>query len=79
MHLLATQMATMVALNQPFLAAVKGVTVYITDFKRSLADKLAKDFFSEPSQVLGSMFLSHQQQAIRRPGAPSLGLTILGR
>ena len=31
--------------------AVKGITVYITDFKRSLADKLAKDFFSEPSQA----------------------------
>ncbi|KAK9842942.1 hypothetical protein WJX74_004679 [Apatococcus lobatus] len=30
---------------------VKGITVYITDFKRSLADKLAKDFFSEPSQA----------------------------
>lgn len=36
-----------------FCLAVKGITVYITDFKRSLADKLAKDFFSEPSQVGG--------------------------
>ena len=31
--------------------AVEGVTVYISDFKRSLADKLSKNFFSEPSQV----------------------------
>ena len=30
---------------------VEGVTVYISDFKRSLADKLSKNFFSEPSQV----------------------------
>ena len=28
-----------------------GVRLYISDFKRSLTDKLAKDFFSEPSQV----------------------------
>lgn len=28
-----------------------GVTIYISDFKRSIADKLAKDFFSEPSQA----------------------------
>ncbi len=28
-----------------------GVTVYVSDFKRSIVDKLAKDFFSEPSQV----------------------------
>ncbi|CAL5227654.1 g10660 [Coccomyxa viridis] len=30
---------------------VEGVTVYISDFKRSLADKLSKNFFSEPSQA----------------------------
>ena len=30
---------------------VDGVTVYITDFKRSLADKLSRNFFSEPSQA----------------------------
>eukprot|EP00192_Tetraselmis_astigmatica_P018576 CAMPEP_0117664290 /NCGR_PEP_ID=MMETSP0804-20121206/9131_1 /TAXON_ID=1074897 /ORGANISM="Tetraselmis astigmatica, Strain CCMP880" /LENGTH=254 /DNA_ID=CAMNT_0005471493 /DNA_START=98 /DNA_END=862 /DNA_ORIENTATION=- len=30
---------------------VQGVTVYISDFRRSLTDKLAKDFFSEPSQA----------------------------
>ena len=35
----------------PF-CAVEGVTVYISDFKRSLADKLSKNFFSEPSQVI---------------------------
>ncbi len=28
-----------------------GVRLYISDFKRSLPDKLAKDFFSEPSQA----------------------------
>lgn len=33
------------------LGAVEGVTVYISDFKRSLVDKLSKNFFSEPSQV----------------------------
>lgn len=31
--------------------AVSGVTVYVADFRRSLADKLATDFFSEPSQA----------------------------
>lgn len=30
---------------------VQGVTIYISDFKRSLADKLSKDFFNEPSQA----------------------------
>ncbi|KAL3148597.1 Protein TIC 20-II, chloroplastic [Trebouxia sp. C0009 RCD-2024] len=30
---------------------VKGVTIYISDFKRSISDKLNKDFFSEPSQA----------------------------
>jgi catabolite regulation protein CreA len=30
---------------------VKGVTIYVTDFQRSLADKLSKDFFNEPSQA----------------------------
>lgn len=30
---------------------VDGVTLYVSDFKRSLADKLAKDFFTEPSQA----------------------------
>lgn len=33
------------------LHAVSGVTLYFSDFKRSLTDKLAKDFFTEPSQV----------------------------
>jgi catabolite regulation protein CreA len=32
-------------------ADVAGVTVYVADFKRSLADKLASDFFSEPGQA----------------------------
>lgn len=36
------------ALDDP---EVKGVTVYFSDFKRSLVDKLAKDFFAEPSQA----------------------------
>jgi len=30
---------------------VAGVSIYISDFKRNLADKLAKDFFTEPSQA----------------------------
>eukprot|EP00238_Polyblepharides_amylifera_P014906 CAMPEP_0196579558 /NCGR_PEP_ID=MMETSP1081-20130531/22799_1 /TAXON_ID=36882 /ORGANISM="Pyramimonas amylifera, Strain CCMP720" /LENGTH=193 /DNA_ID=CAMNT_0041899185 /DNA_START=254 /DNA_END=834 /DNA_ORIENTATION=+ len=30
---------------------VDGVTLYISDFKRSVAAKLQKDFFSEPSQA----------------------------
>ena len=34
------------------ILAVKGVTIYISDFHRSLSDKLNKDFFSEPSQVV---------------------------
>ncbi|KAJ9521708.1 hypothetical protein QJQ45_015364 [Haematococcus lacustris] len=30
---------------------VDGLTIYISDFKRSIVDKLAKDFFTEPSQA----------------------------
>lgn len=30
---------------------VKGVTIWIADYNRSLAAKLAKDFFTEPSQA----------------------------
>lgn len=30
---------------------MKGVTIWVTDYNRSLAAKLAKDFFSEPSQA----------------------------
>lgn len=33
--------------------AVQGVTIYISDFTRSITDRLAKDFFDEPSQVMG--------------------------
>eukprot|EP00798_Chlamydomonas_sp_ICE-L_P005614 gene5614-4100_t len=29
---------------------VEGVTLYISDFKRSISEKLKKDFFTEPSQ-----------------------------
>jgi len=36
------------ALSDP---KVDGVTIYISDFKRSLSAKLQKDFFSEPSQA----------------------------
>lgn len=36
------------ALDDP---EVPGVTIYFSDFKRSLVDKLQKDFFSEPSQA----------------------------
>lgn len=36
------------ALDDP---SVQGVTLYISDFKRSIVDKLQKDFFSEPSQA----------------------------
>ena len=41
--------------NRVLAPAVPGVTVYISDFKRSIADKLKKDFFSEPSQVRGTV------------------------
>ena len=34
---------------------MKGVVIYVSDFKRSLPDKLAKNFFAEPSQVSSSM------------------------
>ncbi|KAF8061370.1 mannose-1-phosphate guanylyltransferase 2 [Scenedesmus sp. PABB004] len=36
------------ALDDP---EVPGVTIYFSDFKRSLVDKLQKDFFAEPSQA----------------------------
>eukprot|EP01023_Acetabularia_acetabulum_P038998 TRINITY_DN3738_c0_g1_i1.p1 TRINITY_DN3738_c0_g1~~TRINITY_DN3738_c0_g1_i1.p1 ORF type:complete len:227 (-),score=36.18 TRINITY_DN3738_c0_g1_i1:714-1394(-) len=37
-----------VALQDP---EIKGVTVYISDFKRSLTERLSKDFFADPSQT----------------------------
>eukprot|EP01024_Parvocaulis_polyphysoides_P057150 TRINITY_DN606_c0_g1_i2.p1 TRINITY_DN606_c0_g1~~TRINITY_DN606_c0_g1_i2.p1 ORF type:complete len:225 (-),score=22.25 TRINITY_DN606_c0_g1_i2:514-1188(-) len=37
-----------VALQDP---DIKGVTVYISDFKRSLTERLSKDFFADPSQT----------------------------
>ncbi|EFJ43787.1 hypothetical protein VOLCADRAFT_106628 [Volvox carteri f. nagariensis] len=30
---------------------IQGVTIYFSDFKRNIVDKLAKDFFSDPSQA----------------------------
>lgn len=30
---------------------VDGVQIYISDFRRPLAERLAKDFFSDPSQA----------------------------
>ena len=39
------------------------MTIYFSDFKRSLVDKLQKDFFSEPSQVGAT-------QGVTRLGAP---------
>ncbi|KXZ47789.1 hypothetical protein GPECTOR_33g671 [Gonium pectorale] len=30
---------------------INGVTIYFSDFKRNIVDKLQKDFFSEPSQA----------------------------
>ena len=41
-------------LNHPLsiaASAVAGVTVYITDYERSFTEKIAKDFFSDPSQA----------------------------
>ncbi len=52
----------MLILQYCFLA-VKGVTIYISDFHRSLSDKLNKDFFNEPSQVRCSM--------LSTPGLPN--------
>ncbi|KAG1670688.1 hypothetical protein FOA52_010964 [Chlamydomonas sp. UWO 241] len=37
-----------IALDDP---GVSGVTIYLSDFKRSIVDKLKKDFFTEPSQT----------------------------
>ena len=49
----------MTRIDQPWIChphpavcrAVKGVFIYVSDFKRSLPDKLSKNFFAEPSQV----------------------------
>jgi len=30
---------------------VKGVTLYVSDFKRPITERIAKDFFSDPSQA----------------------------
>ena len=52
-----------------------GVQLYISDFKRSLTDKLAKDFFSEPSQVRSSfkwcpiLPVYGKQRPLARPAA----------
>lgn len=32
-------------------AQVKGVTLYVSDFRRPLTERIAKDFFSDPSQT----------------------------
>ena len=52
--------------------------MYISDFKRSLTDKLAKDFFSEPSQVCVhclKYIANHPVQGRRR--APTFSLSSL--
>ena len=54
--------------------AVEGITIYISDFKRSLADKLSKDFFTEPSQVGGYHVIRIPQTAVQ----PERGLCSLG-
>ena len=38
--------------------------MYISDFKRSLADKLSNNFFSEPSQVPMTQLHSTHQPTI---------------
>jgi catabolite regulation protein CreA len=35
----------------PRVGQVKGVTLYVSDFRRPLTERLAKDFFSDPSQA----------------------------
>lgn len=30
---------------------VSGITIFVSDFQRSLTDRLSKDFFNEPSQA----------------------------
>jgi len=40
-----------------------GATVYLSDFKRSLSDKLSKDFFNEPSQASLSCALEQRAAA----------------
>lgn len=32
-------------------AQVKGVTLYVSDFRRPLTERITKDFFSDPSQT----------------------------
>lgn len=44
------QPPTTIPLPQP-PTTVENVLIFISEFKRSLTDKLAKDFFSEPSQA----------------------------
>ena len=53
--------------------AVEGITIYISDFKRSLADKLSKDFFTEPSQVGDYHVITMPQTAVQ----PERGLCSL--
>ena len=38
------------SLQRSAMCAVQGVTVYVSDFQRSITDKF-KNFFAEPSQV----------------------------
>lgn len=64
------------ALEDPDVA---GATVFVADFKRSLTAKLAKDFFSEPSQASISCAADPQAPlrvvnaaAVRAPGGTEL-------
>lgn len=43
---------------------IPGVTIYLSDFKRSLVDKLQKDFFAEPSQASLTCSISPTAQIV---------------
>ncbi|KAG2481825.1 hypothetical protein HYH03_019209 [Edaphochlamys debaryana] len=54
---------------------IAGVTIYFSDFKRNIVDKLSKDFFAEPSQasltcvVTGPVTIKDEKRVGRFEGA----------
>eukprot|EP00199_Chlamydomonas_sp_CCMP681_P005381 CAMPEP_0119104678 /NCGR_PEP_ID=MMETSP1180-20130426/2830_1 /TAXON_ID=3052 ORGANISM="Chlamydomonas cf sp, Strain CCMP681" /NCGR_SAMPLE_ID=MMETSP1180 /ASSEMBLY_ACC=CAM_ASM_000741 /LENGTH=237 /DNA_ID=CAMNT_0007089501 /DNA_START=47 /DNA_END=760 /DNA_ORIENTATION=- len=54
------------ALTDPEIA---GVSLYVSEFKRSIVDKLAKDFFNEPSQA--SLTCTITGPVVLRQGVPA--------
>lgn len=52
---------------------VKGVTIYISDFQRSMADRMSKDFFRQPSNASVTCALTGKLAFVEKEIAGSEG------